>query len=478
MITKIPPEHIYAIDNQKVISNEIDKIETGVKSPQIISDTKNVYNETITEDNSGVFYDGTPQDDTGSWGFVNSSFGNVNRVGANIAYVKLEPKYVTKTIIIPRNITNSRITNLLTLTDKNGSSNIKYSLSGEVKTGTQTASAYVYIPVNSSNVQLSNFVLNEPSGVVTSLQSYIIPTNEVSITERHEFGGLGGSSIPATASVTLNDLTNVSTATEDKYSGHFEITLTILSGLKIIACKGYYDSPNYGTATLSGTYEEYIPAQVTISFYGDTISLNLEDNTITLGVGKDLISFSGNELIQSTNTPSPKISYQKVIDKWKNGKEVAKIKCGIADFYDINEEATITILSSSTTTTGYRVKFMSNVELNSTTTLIKDNIIIKNIVNIDGSYFGITEGFPPIEYGTPEVYTAKTMTVSISAVNGLPMTLKIGDIVVPYVYTTKGVEPMSYYEDNSPKQFRVLGKGISYSGRAFQTLTLQEVAQN
>jgi hypothetical protein len=58
----------------------------------------------------------------------------------------------------------------------------------------------------------------------------------------------------------------------------------------------------------------------------------------------------------------------------------------------------------------------------------------------------------------------------------LPMTFKIGDIVIPYVFGVGGQDkPMSRYKDGSPKQFRVVGAKIFFSGATWQEVTLQEM---
>lgn len=489
MALKIPSKDIFEITNSKVIDNQINRIEMSAKVPIIINDTENVHNEKVM----GEYYNGTLQDDFGTWGFVNSIAGNIQRVGANIAYVRIEPEYITKTITIPVHNNNGAVTRLLTLTNENGEPNIKYSISGTVKNGTQSASVPI-ISISGSQVNLGQIVLNDPVVLKVSKQSYVIPTDEVSITERHDFGGLGGSSIPATASQTPNDLTNVASATatptDDKTA--YEITLTILCGLKIIACKGYYDAPSYGTAYLSGTYEEYIPTQINISFYGDTIKLDLTDKTLSIGDGEQTYSFEGNELMQTTNSPSIETTYSKVLAQYKNGKELAEIRCAITDYYDegilsvspysnyvYNNPLTIKLVNKVSpnkyevriyTASGqsaqipqgdivyYQNEGASVGEENHITHIydldVKQNGKIANLLDTVGELI--------VNYDEPPKL--------------LPMSIPMGEKVVPYVYGVNGQDrPMSRKEDGTPKEFEVIGKKIIYDGGISQRITCQEI---
>lgn len=78
-----------------------------------------------------------------------------------------------------------------------------------------------------------------------------------------------------------------------------------------------------------------------------------------------------------------------------------------------------------------------------------------------------------------EYYDNKDGTLCISTKKeGLPMTFKIGDIVIPYIpSTTIGKDkPMSLYKDGSPKQFRVTRVKPYYSGACWQEIDLQEIA--
>lgn len=496
---KIPSKNIYQKDNQKILDNYIDKIEVDQKLPQIISDTQNVYNERVM---SG-FYGGSSQDDIDGAGDQDLGEGTY----LNIAYVKLSPTYITKTFTIPKHINNSLVTRLLTGVDNNGSANIKYSLNGITQNGTQTGRAYITL-ISDHQGSFGGIELNEPSNVTSKPSSFTLFDKKDESLPIEDYPTQGF--FVAKAEVNLNDLTNVGTATESSTSDDksYQISLTILSGLKIIKCGGaYIDKSNKNRpqinswAQISGTYENYIPTQVSVSFYGDTLSLDLQDNTLTIGNGKNTYSFSGNELMQSTNSPSVKDTYQKVIEQYKDGKEVAEIKCNIDNYYDIennlaisnkvlwdyNIPVTITepqkIEETEYGRTHYSVKIISQPpapqDIPVYAILWYEDESCQAITN--PSHITSRQQIDCISNGKIAKLLDKGMSVVVNYEQEpkyIPMTFHMGDTVIPYVYTAKDIDrPMSYYSDNTPKQFAVVGKGISYSGRVYQTLTTQGILQ-
>lgn len=401
---KIPSKNIYAKDNQKVLKNYIDTIEVDKKAPQIISDTQNVYNESVT----GVFTPSVPQDAVSRNSRVSTTaFGYL----FNIAYIEETPKYVTKTFIIPQRIGNMRIYEILTGKDANNQANIKYSLVGYISNGIANGKVTITGSDGFGNVAYKDLIVEEPTNIKTSYEKGYSITSAETDTEYTSLYNYGAYNVNTTATFSLSNESNILTATVTSTSDgkNFTITLKILCGLKINKLKGHAvvmtDEVPY-TFTLNGEYEQYDPTKVIVNFYGDTISLDLQDNTLTINDGEYRYAFSGNELMQDSNRPTVRETYSNIITHYKNGKEVAEIKCNIDDYYD----------------------------------------------------------------------THTNLAISKDGKDNLPMTFHIGDTVIPYVYTANGEDrPMSYYFDNTPKQFVVVGKGISYRGRVYQNLTLQEI---
>lgn len=66
-----------------------------------------------------------------------------------------------------------------------------------------------------------------------------------------------------------------------------------------------------------------------------------------VGNGNKVFSFDGNELIQTTNTPTQESKYQSIIDKWESGKQTAIITCPITDYYDLTGSKVINVNTGS-----------------------------------------------------------------------------------------------------------------------------------
>lgn len=407
----IPSKHIYDMMNEKVIDNQIDKVEVPYNAVKIINGTENVYNISYDE----PFVEGEAQDNIGIGSILNVQNPVVAGTDdAFFAYVSLKPTYITKYIEIPKTIDNARIVKLLTGASKEtGSPIISVSFFGTHENGITTARAgglyhyYDYEKIFS----IKDFSFEEK--IVEDNISYTLPNVDEEVTER--YNSHSDSPNPdaytwAVAKVKLQNEDNLLEATASQNEKSFGIELKILCGIEIIkigaTVPAKYNTTGQTEVTIytevSGTYERYIPKQVRISFEGDIIKLDLEENTITIGDGNNVISFTGNELIHGGNVPPVEYTYDDVIAHYKNGKETATIRCGIENYYDINGN-----------------KVISKGEL--------------------------------------------------------PMTFHIGDRVIPYVYGANGKDkPMSLKKDGSPKEFNVVGKNMIYDGAILQELVLQE----
>lgn len=245
-----------------------------------------------------------------------------------------------------------------------------------------------------------------------------------------EYVGLIGASV--TAKATDANYTNITSKkiNYNEQKDEFSINLTILVGLEIEKLTYTYDSGGVNasrpanTFNVTGVREYYIPKSVEVTIYGDKIGIDLTDKTITLPKDKTVdevkhpYSFEGNELMQTTNY---------LLDAETNVKNLAIIK----QFTDT----------------------LNNYKDGKETATLKLSI---------GEYYDNKDG---------------TLRISTKKEN-LPMTFKIGDIVIPYIpSTTIGKDkPMSLYKDGSPKQFRVTRVKPHYSGASWQEIDIQEIA--
>lgn len=481
---KIPASKIYYEQNSKVIDNQIDKIEVKQNVASIISDTQNVYNETVK---SGFDDNYTPQKDTQT--FV-GAYGNVsqnrNYYWVNIAYAEVTPTYVTKTIIIPKQIRNSSISRIFTGADDNGNPNIKYSIRGEKKFGVAVGSIKILsvsTGLGGETLHYENVIVDKPTNI-TKLENttYTISKEEIDISYESPLtiNTSPQKDASVTAKIKLTDESNILEAkvTPTKDGKNYETTLKILSGIKINKLKGSKDIDesnikNY-ILQLLGEYEEYIPTQVDISFYGDTISLDLKEETISVGTGKNVYSMESNELIQSTNTPSNEEKYQEIIDTWKNGKEVATLRCAIDDYFEVDENIVITIQSQYSEN---EVVIYSDYALN-----IDDVVRLKNgnrltVVRSSGlnNYWVCRIETNEFTMDEQTAFLEGKKLISKRGESEYPMLFQNGDIVVPYNYVQNGREkPMSLAVDGTEKSFEVLGTNIIYDGAIWQELSVRE----
>lgn len=410
---KIPAKNIYSKTNQKVVDNEVNNIEITINDYFITEEEGLVYNDALSLSN--IYEEKSVQD-------INSNrttYGGGGYTGHAYAFagVKLTPTYITQTIHIPVEKGNEKIAGLLVGTDFDGESNIKCSISGIKREGD------VIVPIiggaDGDGVKDKD---GKNVSVAVDLDdvSFLEPTNEGNA--NYSFDSIiavseisGNAQTMSSAKVNYVNKTNLADLDYEISNGEFILTVTILCGLEIIKVSGNYTQDSYNPTvptTANGTYEEYIPKAVELEVYGITIRLDSQNKTIQINEEKkNLISFNSNELFQVNNAPSIEESYAKVITQYINGKECATIRCSISDYYEIDK---------------------------------------------DGE-------------------TSANKAISKSGENGLPMTLSIGDIVIPYVYSANRQDkPMSLNKDGSAKSFQVLGKKMIYDGAVWQELTLQE----
>lgn len=558
---KITSNDIYQIDNPKVIDNQVDRVEVEARLPQIINDTQNVYNEVVTDGD----YAGPTQ-----MKMEHNEYqkGATRRV--SLAFVETSQVLVYKRFIIPKKQANTRILSLLLGLNKEGNTNIQYSLRGNIKKGDITGSIYIkeYSVAGGLKWEDLNTQESEPTTVDLNVP-YSLPISDdrkVEFTQK----GTGDHTTDVTAVITLDKKDNVDTAKlESEDDEDFIIALDILAGLRTLKFGG--DIPIGTTGALSGTYEDYYPTEVNVSFYGNTISLNLENKTLSFGTKSlgDVFSFGGNELIQTTNTipeqpltlvkassllSQPLFSiqndievrigdkveydeqlltikdmssgeptnilfdnadfgkdladgtvinatlkfrniieqqYKDLIEKWKQGKEVATLKCGVNDYYDIEGNKVISPnvyladypismeVVKEITPTQYEVRIYGNeaIDIDDRLYLGKEQAIVitdleyvKEFVWSCNIQVVANGGFAKM-LGKGQFVANKNNPPTVS----LPMSFHIGDTVIPYVYGNNGQDkPMSMYKDGTPKQFNVVGKKMISDGGIWQQITLQE----
>ena len=214
---------------------------------------------------------------------------------------------------------------------------------------------------------------------------------------------------------------------------------------------------------------EFKPTRIDFTFKGKTITLNLTATNEIIGDknSKNVFSIEQNELIRTYND-----LFSEIYNKYKNGKETATIRCSISDYYEHFNATVGGELSSSSDLSSYEL-FYENVKL-------KED----DILEIDGKRFivvGAEEGCATIFGKTAELeelsgkkYIVKIIRISVDNSTN-KMTFGIGDEVIPMVYVGVGEnKPMSLTSEGQAKVFKVVGVKTYYDGAVWQELSLIE----
>lgn len=437
----IPSAKIYEQNNNIVKDNNIKSIYVDCTDIENKNEYDTVvYSETVTEFSPTKFVA-----NEGVINYIEDTSALLKYTNLAVIRTRLLVGFVNISITFPAVSNNSRILKVFDRLDKQDNPNIN--VTRYIEVATKSTSQDIVLKDNT----LSDIKNAGPKDFFNYLETFgtlpaAIPTitNSTSFPDEYFSENSEGNPIiqvtkdvdfkyygtTLSATAELDNRENITTAKchYDKETDSYNINLTLISEMKIISnAWAYYDSgtsitPPTNTLRFSSYTEENYKAQsIDITFYGNTIGIDLKDKTITIpekANGDDSYSFEGNELMQTTNylldaeTNVKNLAIIKqftdTLNNYKDGKETATLKLSIGEYYD----------------------------------------------NKDG-----------------------TLRISTKKEN-LPMTFKIGDIVIPYIpSTTIGKDkPMSLYKDGSPKQFRVTRVKPYYSGASWQEIDIQEIA--
>lgn len=492
-VIKIPSKDIYPpILNSKIVDNKINKIEVQAYAPQLINATENVYNERIE---SGFLPDNTIS--SYNWeAYERDRNDEIYPFSLAIAYIRVTPTYITKTYKIQKSQANNSILRLFTGKDENGNSNIKYDIRGDVEKGNLTADSLIttnkYFPVGDNydpkfqfdSESLNKDKINEKTNIGYNFDEL---KDLLSTTFTHKFP-YGNFIYDVTAKVTLPSKTDVFNVNAVETDTDYTLTFSILAGLLVEKFGGLNKYPHNTLDKivdfpLSGTYEEYIPKEVNVSFYGDVLKLNLEQEQLTIGDGNNFYSYSSsNELMQVTNIPNPRAVYSIVNDKWANGKELATLRCGISDYYTVDKNIDIDVSFVYSKDVTIATDDIINIGDTLYLEYVRGSTVAKYILTVE-DYIGDNKYFCTLKAQTIPIplplgkYNAviKNKLISNSGEDGLPMTIHKGDIVEPYKYGADGKDkPMSLLKNGTAKNFQIIGKKVIYDGAVWQEIDMLE----
>jgi hypothetical protein len=411
----IPSRNIYDKNHNKIRDNVIDNVE--IDGSEVVPDNhydEVVYNEKI--DNINSIGDDLQQNEELVAEKLNYAGESLYHI--KYRYVDLQSAHtIGHNVIIPKVKETHYISDILVGKDKNDNPNINCSIHYDYIEYPILGSLVFNAQKNNTDLKLTIQSLSfDRSGDNTVEKS---EANPIPTSFSHEFTYPSGGGSPTTRTLTVENKSNITSEdifTEDNDNFYFNLSFLTTAKFQYLEYYNLVDFLSFAsgnhTVTVSGKAIEYIPKQVDITFYGNTIGIDLVDKTVKIGSGNHPFSIGGNnELLQTSNyidTVQYKAidtDYNNTLTKYSNGKETATILCSISDYYDESKNKVIAI----------------------------DNSTNK-------------------------------------------MCFRMYDIVEPYVFGANGQDkPLSKNKDGSPKQFQVLGVKPIYDGAVWQELTLQEV---
>ena len=265
---------------------------------------------------------------------------------------------------------------------------------------------------------------------------------------------------------------------------YYLLEFNVICGVRVVKMGG-----NGGNSpiALAGTYEEYVPEQIEITIYGNTIGINLTDGSVTYGSGNKPYSLSRNELLQDNGKVGETLLTEhlanNVLNQYAKGKETATLLCSISNYFDengnlsindkgfalINLPLSITFYQTSdggeieVSTDGIAYGYHLLVTVQYTTT---DGFVGTYVFDFDDGAGTIVKRFEGVTIQDAKIVQQKKFET---------MLFSLHDEVIPMIFGADGQDkPMSSYQDGTEKVFEVVGTNIIYDGAVWQELYLQE----
>ena len=473
----IPSKKTYERQNPKVRDNVIERIEVMAK--EVVPDNEYetpVHNETIE---SGIeFYNSTISDNL---------FSQVDITGYAkefwYAYHWISPQYIKHLSIKIPKIKNNKWTNKIYTGVKeekeNKSEEIPY-IGVTIRATKETGTATGTYPL--SGKPTTNYTKTEDyTGSINPKKTY---------TYTHTISGSLASKTVITPEKWVNE-DNINTANYTDDNDYYYLNLTILCGYEEIGVGGYklYGDPYMQTPTnisLSGECEKYTAYRVEITIYGNTIGIDLTDNTVyipeTDKTSKKVQSIDGNELMQTSNfwaetgENAIKRAFFATQQEYANGKETATLRCSIGEYYG-DKEFSVRFggeLSSNEDMALYELFVSGDQKLAEGDIVYFKNHAVE-ISEIDEDYYVVLGRKDILSMYAGQSVVAKQLKISTKE-KGVPMLFSEYDQVIPMKLGADGKDhPMSVYRDGTPKVFNVLSVHPYFDGAVWQELELQEI---
>lgn len=494
MAIKIPSKNIYEIDNPKIRDNMIDNVsvEQTVITPNNDYETPIHNAEIYISDNDLV--NGAEQSPS-----ISAYSSNYEIYGYPISFALAyfsQPKYINVDLKIPILKENKYISKIIDGIDDNNNSNIKYSLYGDIEEGTTTATVS---NVSWSNVNNNTSLLNTATITIDyqNASKTIIEDTNYTISNKIETTGLatvvGGYNASATSILETEENIKEKLFTLSNDGNYYVANLKILCGIiEIYSRGGSSDSYKPTSFTVSRVYyKKYIPKQIEITIYGNTIGIDLTDSSVTYGNGNKPYSLSRNELLQdSANSKDMKTDIVDVtiggdLESYENTSYLEMYTSHNFNVGDIitNSDGTETaeITNAYSSDGYYEIRVITNGYFYQN--MHKDVIIkysyyqqerlTQHLANNVLSQYAKGKETATLLCSISDYYDESGEKVIDTKTN--KMSFRLHDEVIPYVFGADGKDkPMSKYQDGSAKVFEVVGSNIIYDGAVWQELNLLE----
>lgn len=338
----IPSECIYDKDNSKTRSNVIDNVSVDYTSVTRTNDYEKVVGDYSFQGDNFITENGGINQQT-NVNFV-TSFGT-NYFSS--AVVEIRPTYFTKDFSISRTLQNEYIEKLLIGLNKNKDPNIKFSIVGDLEKGGAYVTGYInnYSGDGAATVNSDDIVFSGPPLIQENFRYTLPDLTSFS----HEFANYDMAYSPtATATIKFTSEENIAdekiVSIDDDNNVYNISNAKFFVGATLIKLGG---KANYAitnsfplSISLSGTYEKYTPKQIEVTFYGNTLLINISDGSAVYGSGEKPFSLSRNELMQESATTlgykTTEFLANNILSQYATGKETATILCSISDYYDDN----------------------------------------------------------------------------------------------------------------------------------------------
>lgn len=471
----IPSKKTYERQNPKVRDNVIERIE--VRAKEVVPD--NEYETAVhNESYSNVFQQNELQTDRKA---VADGYGQIMYE----SYIEATPTHAfINKINIPIQYNEfSIIEKILTGENKNKESNIKFSIVGNFYKGTATQTVTVDNTPSSTGNTYGEIIYSTPTEKEEGIRYEFPKTIEKTASS-------GNGLYEATAKVEIKDLTNLKSVSVEKKDSSFAIkNIYILSGVSFVSLKSIHSFPvetggSIYSYTREGEYEQYIPTEIEITIYGNTIGIELTDNTVYIKgqTAKKVQSIDGNELMQTSNfwaeTGGNAIerAFSATQQEYANGKETATIRCSIGEYYG-DKEFSVRFggeLNSYEDMAFYELFVSGDQKLAEGDILYFKNHAVE-ITEVDEDYYVVLGKKDILSMYKGQSAIAKQLKISTKE-KGVPMLFSEYDQVIPMKLGADGKDhPMSVYRDGTPKVFNVLSVHPYFDGAVWQELELQEI---